>query len=146
MASLDLYFLDKKIPKEIASNFFLVMKSDKFFCAVTRPNSAPTGRFIIIFCEHLEQLKSNTRMTTLPCIALQLPGGNQQSVKRVKMTQNFLRVRRKFCEKRINKQEKIKSGITNYNWRWRTASNKQMPVATDTFKLLTVPAMGIFIR
>ncbi len=62
------------------------------------------------------------------------------------MTQNFLRVRRKFCEKRINKQEKIKSGIINYNWRWRTASNKQMPVATDTFKLLTVPAIGIFIR
>gem|GEM_PF-2601338 len=30
--------------------------------------------------------------------------------------------------------------------RWRTASNRATPVATETFRLLTVPAMGIDTR
>jgi|GEM_PF-3307583 len=33
-----------------------------------------------------------------------------------------------------------------YYERCRTASNKQTPEATETFKLLTVPAIGMFIR
>jgi hypothetical protein len=30
--------------------------------------------------------------------------------------------------------------------RWRTISNRQTPVATDTFKLLTSPAIGNLAR
>lgn len=30
--------------------------------------------------------------------------------------------------------------------RWRTASNRQTPVATETLRLLTLPPMGSFTR
>ncbi|MAD27235.1 MAG: hypothetical protein CMK87_06180 [Pseudomonadales bacterium] len=30
--------------------------------------------------------------------------------------------------------------------RWRTASNRQMPVATETLRLLTLPAIGSLAR
>lgn len=31
-------------------------------------------------------------------------------------------------------------------WRWRTASNRQTPVATETFRLLTLPDIGNLTR
>lgn len=48
MASLDLYFLDKRIPKEIASNFFLVMKSDNFF-ALSPAQTQPLPGDLLLF-------------------------------------------------------------------------------------------------
>ena len=40
----------------------------------------------------------------------------------------------------------MNTAYTGYCWRWRTASNRQTPAATETFRLLTAPAMGMEIR